>query len=73
MYEHKVFMEPPVIAAYVSGVQCPLNAFKTSIPHFLRCIPGLLFHTTNSQLTGLVSDSDSSQQLLRRALFYDLE
>lgn len=73
MYKHKVYMELPVIAAIVSGVPCPLNAFKTSIPHSLGCITDLRFHTTNSQLTGLVFDGDSSQQLLCRTLFYDLE
>jgi hypothetical protein len=69
-------MEPPiivVIVAAISDVQCSLNTSRTSIPHSLGCIPDLLFYTTKSQLTGLASDSDSSQQLLLRALFYSLE
>lgn len=44
-----VFMELQVIVAFISGVRCPLNTYKTSIPCFLRIAPGLLFHTTNNQ------------------------
>jgi len=44
-----VFMQWPVISAFISGVHCVLNASKTSIPYFLRSTPGPMFHITNNQ------------------------
>ena len=44
-----VFMQLPVISAFISGVHCVLNASKTSIPCFLRSTPGPVFHITNNQ------------------------
>ena len=44
-----VFMQLPVIAAFISVVHCVLNASKTSISCFLRSTPGPMFHITNNQ------------------------
>ena len=44
-----VFMQLPVISAFICGVHCVLNAYKTSIPCFLRSTPGPMFHITNNQ------------------------
>ena len=63
-----VFMELPVIVAFISGVKCPLHRSNTSIPCFLRRAPGHLFHI---KLTGhptlrLASDNNLSKQFFPR-------
>jgi hypothetical protein len=40
------FLFVELIVGFISGIRCPLNAYSTSIPHFLWNTPGLLFHTT---------------------------
>jgi len=69
-----VLMELPVIVAYFPSVKCPLNVSRTSIPCFLRGIPGFCSTplTTNPSYVHchptfrLPSDNDSSRQLLLR-------
>jgi hypothetical protein len=44
-----VFVELPVIVAFVFGVKCYLNSSMISIPYFLTSTPAPSFHTTDSR------------------------